>query len=90
MFVLATVTHRCGAISAVKGGILPTFLPIVIEKLLPGCLSYSGNLALICELAEADTANSVLTEVGVRSTADLASVVSSGGVLRLLLLLENH
>ena len=87
------IAFRFGAISAVKlSGISPkSFLPTVKEKFkLPGCLSYARNLALVSKLAEANTANSVLTEVGMRSTADFASVISACGELGLLLLLENH
>ena len=54
---------------------------------LPACLLYTGNLALVCELTEADTADAVLAEISVRTTADLASVVLTGGELLLLLLL---
>jgi hypothetical protein len=57
---------------------------------LPACLSYTGNFALVSEFTEADTAYSVLTEVGVGSTTDLASVISASGELRLLLLLKYH
>ena len=57
---------------------------------LPRCLSYTGNLALVCELAEADTADTVLTKVSVRSATDLASVISASRELRLSLLLEYH
>ena len=79
--------------------ILTTFLRFPVDSLerisvlviqLPGCLSYAGNLTTISEFTEADTANSVLTEVGVRSTADLASVVSASRKLGSLLLLKYH
>jgi len=79
--------------------VLPTLLELSFRLLgdargisirLPRCLSYTRNLALVSELAEADTADSVLTKVSVRSATDLASVVSASGELRLLLLLEYH
>ena len=57
---------------------------------LPACLSYAGNLALVSQLAEADTADAVLTKVSVRSATDFASVVSAGGELGFSLLLEYH
>jgi len=63
---------------------------LIVKIKLPGCLSYSGNLALVCELTEADTADAVLTEVGVGSTADLASVISASRELLFLLLLKYH
>ena len=57
---------------------------------LPGCLLYAGNLALVSQFAEADTADAELTEISVRAAADLAAVVLSGGELLLLLLFQNH
>jgi hypothetical protein len=42
------------------------------------------------QLSEADSANAVLSEVRMRSSADLASVVSSGGELSRTLLLDFH
>ena len=89
MQVFFLLPNFFGAISAVKQQLMP-FPAECYREILPRCLSYTRNLALVSKLAEADTANSVLTEVGVRSTADFASVVSSGGVLGLFLLLENH
>ena len=54
---------------------------------LPGSLLNAGDLTLVSQLAEADTADTVLTHVCVRTTTDLASGVFSGGeLLRLLLL----
>ncbi len=66
---------------------------IIISKgfnKLPRCLSYAGDLALVSELTEADTADAVLTKVSVRSATDLASIVSASRELRLSLLLEYH
>ena len=45
------------------------------EKDLPGSLADTGDLALVSQLSEADTAHAILTQVCVRSTADLTSVV---------------
>ena len=54
---------------------------------LPGSLLNAGDLTLVSQLAEADTADTVLTHICVRTTTDLASGVFSGGeLLRLLLL----
>jgi hypothetical protein len=61
-----------------------------LKNRLPRCLSYTRDLALVSELAEADTADTVLTKVSVRSATDLASVVSTSRELRLSLLLEYH
>ncbi len=57
---------------------------------LPGCFSYSGDLALVCEFSEADTANSVLTHISMGTAADLASIVLTGGELLRSLLLNLH
>ena len=57
---------------------------------LPGSLLNAGDLTLVSQLAEADTADTVLTHVCVRTTTDLASGVFSGGELLRLLLLQNH
>ena len=59
-------------------------------KRLPGRLLDAGNLSLVGQLAEADTADAEITQVRVRAAADLAAVVSTGRELRLRLLLEDH
>src|SRR5574344_771780 len=59
-------------------------------KDLEGSLANAGDLSLIRQLAEADTADAVVAQVGVRTAADLAAVVSTGRELGLSLLLENH
>ena len=60
------------------------------RKLLPRRLLYAGNLTLISEISEADTADTVLTHVCVGTATDLTSVVLTCGVLLGLLLLEYH
>jgi len=57
---------------------------------LPAGLLNAGNLALICQLAEANTADAVVAQVGMGTAADLAAVVLTGGVLGGLLLLDLH
>ena len=57
---------------------------------LPGSLLNAGDLALVREVPEADTADAVVTQVGVGAAADLAAVVAAGGELGLTLLLEYH
>ncbi len=52
-------------------------------------LANAGDLALVGQLAEADTADAVVTKIGVGAAADLAAVVAAGGELESLLL-ENH
>ena len=64
-----------------------TFDVFFIEYLLPRRLAYAGDLALVCEFSEADTADAELTEISVRAAADLAAVVFSGRELLLFLLL---
>jgi hypothetical protein len=61
-----------------------------LQAVLPGSLLNSGNLSLVCQLAEADTADAVVAQVGVGTAADLAAVVSTGGVLSGALLLDFH
>ena len=50
----------------------------------------AGDLALISQLTEADTADAVIAQVGVGAAADLAAIILAGGELRRSLLLENH
>ena len=59
-------------------------------KSLPAGLLYAGDLALVSEVSEADTADTVLTHISVGTAADLTSVVLTGGILLGLLLLEYH
>ena len=53
-------------------------------------LAHAGDLTLVGQLTEADTADAVVAEVGVGTAADLAAVVLAGGELRRSLLLEDH
>ena len=57
-------------------------------KILPGSLADAGNLALVSQRAEADTADAVVTQIGVGTAAQLAAVVLTGGELRGSLLLQ--
>ena len=57
---------------------------------LPGSLANAGNLALVCSLAEADTADAVVAQVSMGTTADLAAIIAAGHKLGFPLLLENH
>ncbi len=50
---------------------------ITHEVNLPRSLAYARDLALMCQLAEADTANAVVTQISVGTTADFAAVVLS-------------
>ena len=63
---------------------------ILRVTILPRRFSDSRDLTFVCELSEADTANTVFTEVSVRSAADFAAVVFSCGILLLSLLLVDH
>ena len=60
------------------------------EKDLEGSLANAGDLALVGQLAEADTADAVVTQIGMRAAADLAAVVAAGGELVSSLLLQDH
>jgi hypothetical protein len=57
------------------------------QRVLPGRLSDSRDLAFISQVTEADSADSVIPQVSVRTAADLAAVVASGGELGFSLLL---
>lgn len=59
-------------------------------KFLPGSFADAGDLALICQLTEADTADAELAKVGMRPATDLASVIFARRELLLSLLLEFH
>ena len=55
-------------------------------KFLPAGFADAGDLALVRQLTEADTADAVVAQVGVGTAADLAAVILAGGVLRLSLI----
>ena len=55
-----------------------------------GSLADAGDLALISQLAEADTADAVVAQIRVRTTADLAAVVSASGEFSRSLLFKDH
>lgn len=60
------------------------------QAILPRSLAHTGDLAFICQLTEADTANAVVTQISVGTTADLAAIVLSGRELRRSCLLDLH
>ena len=60
------------------------------EKDLERGFADAGDLALVRQLAEADTADAVVAQVGVGTTADLAAVVTASRELGGTLLLELH
>ena len=53
-------------------------------------LAHTGDLALVGQLPEADTADTVVTQVSVGTAAQLAAVVLASGKLRRGLLLQDH
>ncbi len=53
-------------------------------------LTHAGDLALVSQLTEADTANTVVPEIGVGTAAQLAAVVLAGGELGRTGLLDLH
>ena len=71
---------------------LPSSLATALadSRLLPASLLYAGNLTLVSQISEAYTANTVFTEYSVRTTADAASGVGSGGKFSRFLLLIYH
>ena len=68
-------------------GIRQTSLTQLRGKISPRGFLYTGNLALISKLPEAYTADAVVTQIGVGTSADLAPVVLTGGELGASLLL---
>ena len=65
------------------------FLPrhiIFLER----SLAHTGDLALVSQLTEADTADAVVPEVSMGTTAQLAAVVLAGGELGRTSLLDLH
>ena len=60
------------------------------EKDLERGFADAGDLALVRQLAEADTADAVVTQIGVGTAADLAAVVLAGGELGRTGLLDLH
>jgi len=57
---------------------------------LPASLSYAGDLSLVSKLAEADTADAVLTKISMGTAADLAAVMLTGGELLRSCTLKDH
>ena len=57
---------------------------------LPRSLAHSGDLALMCQFAEAYTANAVVTQISVGAAADFAAVVLSCGEFCRKSLLDFH
>ena len=55
-------------------------------KILPRSFLYARDLALVSQFTEADTADTVLAEISMGASADLAAIVFSCGELLLLLL----
>ena len=54
-----------------------TVLPPLAIAQLPTCFLNAGNLTCVCQLSEADTANTVLAKISMGSSADLTSVIGS-------------
>ena len=61
-----------------------------LSALLPARLANAGNLALVGQLTEADAADAVLAEVGVRPSANLAAVILPARKLLRSALLNLH
>jgi hypothetical protein len=57
---------------------------------LPACFLNAGDLTCVSQLSEADTANAVLAKISMGSSADLTSVIGSGGILCGASLLDFH
>lgn len=59
-------------------------------KFLPGSFADAGDLALIRQLTEADTADAVFSQICMRTAADSAAVIFSCGELCRTLLFDLH
>ena len=78
---------------AIFPGLSEPVLHVTVDPIgskLPAGLADAGDLALVSQLTEADTADTVVTQVSVRTAADLAAVVAAGRELCLSLLLQDH
>ena len=84
--IIITLKIYRGTVSCTK----PFYKQKLVVSKLPAGLAHAGDLALVSQLTEADTANAKLTKVGMWSAADLASIVLTSRELLFLLLLEFH
>ena len=75
---------------AEKSSLVKLFLRHFLDFFLERSLAHAGNLALVGQFTEADTADTVVTQVSVRAAAQLAAVVLASRELRRSLLLQNH
>ena len=57
---------------------------------LPACLADAGDLTLVGQFSEANTAQAILAQYRVRTAAQTATGVSAGGEFGLSLLFEFH
>ena len=71
-------------------GTLWIFFTFGFDLTLPAGLADTGDLTLVGQLPEADTAYAVIAQVSMGSAADLAAVIAAAGELRLSLLLQDH
>jgi hypothetical protein len=53
------------------------FPPVEFFLKLPACFSDSRDLTLVSEFSEADTANTIFSEISMRASADFAAVILS-------------
>jgi hypothetical protein len=53
------------------------FPPVEFFLNLPACFSDSRDLTLVSEFSEADTANTIFSEISMRASADFAAVILS-------------
>ena len=57
---------------------------------LPTCFFNTGDLSFVCQFTEADTADSIFSQISVRTSADPAAAVLSCREFRLALLFDFH
>ena len=57
---------------------------------LPTCFFNTGDLSFVCQFTEADTADSIFSQIRMRTSADSAAAIFSCGEFRLALLFDFH
>ena len=83
---------RFGGDAAPTRPVAVLLVTVIDRKLinLPAGFSYARDLTLVGQVTEADTADAIVSQVSMRTAADLAAVVLTGGELGGLLLLQDH
>ena len=82
---------RCPTLQSTREFLIRQVLSApIIKFFLERGLADAGDLALVSQLTEADTAHAIVTQVSVGAAAQLAAVVLTGRELSRGLLLQDH